>query len=683
MTTVQDDGLELSLHSAELGEPSEPEGDLRKLLTLNPIDQHRSFGRRLAIVAGVAEGHRVQVVFQESDERCRAVDLKVLSEKLPRTRALAMSKQDFSLTCSVACEEDRESSKASGPPVFQADRLLSLGARSRKAEIRLQCKDVRHDVFASFIAAELLQSVEGSASLGYILEVAGGKGALAFALHSHGIADVVVVDPRQTSESLPTVEMSDLHPEGEEDVHSEPAVRHVRAHFDDSSRDLVGKARAVVAMHPDEATDAVVELALLARCPFAVVPCCVFPTLFSDRRLIDGSGVAGRSTGCAPRGDTQDFCASYGKRTAMLIRRIGKEEDLLPGSEDMATPVVCSAVESLTLAEAFSMQAEVNFAHIGFLVLWRCCFLLLQLPAIKLFGSLKITAFMGLRIELAPRSFDDLERAEAKRLTLTLVPTSGKKLHLVLHQDASVGIAGVMYDCAALLARRLCEEPSLLGSKVVELGCGTGCAGLTAAALGAKVVLTDRSERALRVVQQSAKETGLEVRTSRWEWHEQLPAECRGASTVLATDVVYSEDTSALLSALKAVTVAGTVVLLVVRVRSLAALAGLRSLLQDASRVFKAVESLRVGVAMRCGSKVESHAAVLHAVVILPCSEPRGFPFCFRSAPRHILNQQHALACKCVERLLHRICQGIAMESTLKVLCPALPSTALISPPKQ
>jgi len=194
---------------------------------------------------------------------------------------------------------------------------------------------------------------------------------------------------------------------------------------------------------------------------------------------------------------------------------------------------------------------------------------------------------MGLRIELAPRSFDDLERAEAKRLTLTLVPTSGKKLHLVLHQDASVGIAGVMYDCAALLARRLCEEPSLLGSKVVELGCGTGCAGLTAAALGAKVVLTDRSERALHVVQQSAKETGLEVRTSRWEWHEQLPAECRGASTVLATDVVYSEDTSALLSALKAVTVPGTVVLLVVRVRSLAALAGLRSLLQDASRVFK------------------------------------------------------------------------------------------------
>ena len=30
---------------------------------------------------------------------------QVLAEKLPRTRALAMGKQDFSLTCSIACQD--------------------------------------------------------------------------------------------------------------------------------------------------------------------------------------------------------------------------------------------------------------------------------------------------------------------------------------------------------------------------------------------------------------------------------------------------------------------------------------------------------------------------------------------------------------------------------------------------
>ncbi|CAK9098327.1 unnamed protein product [Durusdinium trenchii] len=157
---------------------------------------------------------------------------------------------------------------------------------------------------------------------------------------------------------------------------------------------------------------------------------------------------------------------------------------------------------------------------------------------------------MGLRAELAPRSFDSLERAEARRLQLTFAPSTGKKFRLVLHQDASVGIAGVLYDCALLLARRLVEEPQLLSGKVVEIGCGTGCAGLVAAALGAEVLLTDRSERALQVAKQSAKESGLGVSCQRWDWADPVPFECRGASTVIATDVVYSEDVSALLKAL-------------------------------------------------------------------------------------------------------------------------------------
>ncbi|KAJ1477136.1 hypothetical protein T484DRAFT_3045347 [Baffinella frigidus] len=43
-------------------------------------------------------------------------------------------------------------------------------------------------------------------------------------------------------------------------------------------------------MHPDEATDAIVDLALLHSRAFAIVPCCVFPKTNPHRRL-DGKEV--------------------------------------------------------------------------------------------------------------------------------------------------------------------------------------------------------------------------------------------------------------------------------------------------------------------------------------------------------------------------------------------------------
>ncbi|EJK65168.1 hypothetical protein THAOC_14011 [Thalassiosira oceanica] len=46
----------------------------------------------------------------------------------------------------------------------------------------------------------------------------------------------------------------------------------------------------VCGFHPDQATEAAVDLALLLKKPFAVVPCCVFPSEFPDRRL-DGERV--------------------------------------------------------------------------------------------------------------------------------------------------------------------------------------------------------------------------------------------------------------------------------------------------------------------------------------------------------------------------------------------------------
>eukprot|EP00913_Durusdinium_trenchii_P009773 g9180.t2 len=55
--------------------------------------------------------------------------------------------------------------------------------------------------------------------------------------------------------------------------------------------ELVRNCSGFVALHPDEATEAVVEAALRLQRPFLVVPCCVFARLFPHRRLADGRQV--------------------------------------------------------------------------------------------------------------------------------------------------------------------------------------------------------------------------------------------------------------------------------------------------------------------------------------------------------------------------------------------------------
>jgi hypothetical protein len=47
---------------------------------------------------------------------------------------------------------------------------------------------------------------------------------------------------------------------------------------------------AVVGLHSDHATEWIVDFALKFRIPFAVVPCCVCPTLFPERRNFDTGG---------------------------------------------------------------------------------------------------------------------------------------------------------------------------------------------------------------------------------------------------------------------------------------------------------------------------------------------------------------------------------------------------------
>src|SRR5688500_3796078 len=61
---------------------------------------------------------------------------------------------------------------------------------------------------------------------------------------------------------------------------------------DERYRELLLNCSLVVGLHPDQATELIVDFALKHGKPFAVVPCCVFPALFPHRRLVHTSGDA-------------------------------------------------------------------------------------------------------------------------------------------------------------------------------------------------------------------------------------------------------------------------------------------------------------------------------------------------------------------------------------------------------
>ena len=56
---------------------------------------------------------------------------------------------------------------------------------------------------------------------------------------------------------------------------------------------LLDGASAIIALHPDEATEIAVDVAIARSLPFVVVPCCVFATQNPHRRLFPSSLPAG------------------------------------------------------------------------------------------------------------------------------------------------------------------------------------------------------------------------------------------------------------------------------------------------------------------------------------------------------------------------------------------------------
>jgi hypothetical protein len=157
-------------------------------------------------------------------------------------------------------------------------------------------KQMRAQRFALFLlekfGAEVLNAGTG------VLDVAGGRGDVSFELHTKLGIKSTLVEPRERKlnkqqhkwlkKKLKTTDESTAP-----DVES-MLCEQIRTEFSRENFAQFKDCSAVIGMHPDQATEAIVDFALEYKKPFAVVPCCVFPDLFKHRRDRDGAPVTER-----------------------------------------------------------------------------------------------------------------------------------------------------------------------------------------------------------------------------------------------------------------------------------------------------------------------------------------------------------------------------------------------------
>ena len=164
--------------------------------------------------------------------------------------------------------------------------------------------------FFDFLHATFGSSVLSSG--GGVLDVAGGQGQLSFELSKRDYP-CTIVDPRRLVEGSGWDKRRARYLSlrgriaAELGSRSQPTVAHLQTCFDAAfpsapeTRGAWLSASLIVGLHPDQASDAIVQLSLAERRPFAIVPCCVFPNDNPHRKLKSGEHVKTHEQLCQVR----------------------------------------------------------------------------------------------------------------------------------------------------------------------------------------------------------------------------------------------------------------------------------------------------------------------------------------------------------------------------------------------
>lgn len=197
-------------------------------------------------------------------------------EEDPKAQALRMAKAGDGVMCSTYLQV-----RADAYFTLNQKQEGRLRTRPHKGEEgstfsphgNPRAKSLRAKIFCQWLLEHVL-SVDADQEE-KVLDVAGGKGQLSIELSAFGIA-CTVMDPliRKSSSRV--------------DKEQNPDYLHSSFSQNEESMSLLQNYTCLVGLHPDECTEDILDMALRANKKVAIIPCCVFPSLFPLRKLRGG-----------------------------------------------------------------------------------------------------------------------------------------------------------------------------------------------------------------------------------------------------------------------------------------------------------------------------------------------------------------------------------------------------------
>lgn len=190
----------------------------------------------------------------------------------------------------------------------------------------INVKSERHKIFAHWLVETYGKDILSRGS--GVLDVAGGNGMISRTLCELGIP-ATLVDPNPRCDKFSDDSEYELDPATATESTNKSTLFKVIPHplngngedlltsVDDDIRSTIKNCSLICGLHPDQATEPIVTLALSRGVPFAIAPCCVMPCLFPHRvqKRFNNASVRSYSAFCqylldmAPNGE--EFKVAY------------------------------------------------------------------------------------------------------------------------------------------------------------------------------------------------------------------------------------------------------------------------------------------------------------------------------------------------------------------------------------